>query len=311
MSVEGIPGLRFYDAKGKNRMEMVLFEDRVPVLAMFDRNGENKAVLLLREGDYPVLHLGARGTAFKVDLSGEEGITVVVFENEGIGSVTLGLDGNMGAAGLTLQDVQGIARADLWTDPEGGPNLRLQDAKGVVRVTIDESGLEIVDQRGNHVWSAAAKDQGLPLDQIGAGQQEKETGNEGTVDFDQYFKKPVFIPLFIWDDGEMRPFEGYCRGNGPISDQEDWEATIGVFTAEGKYFSVLIDTKIRCALPQFFIDEKPFHFPIVSFGTMGPWVVDPETGILQLPPNLQQGAAGLQNPPSIEHGSGEERKEGS
>jgi hypothetical protein len=80
---------------------------------------------------------------------------------------------------------------------------------------------------------------------------EQGGGEEGDgpalPDFDQYFKKPIFIPLFIWDNGDMRPFQGYCRGNGPIGDEEEWEQTIGVFTAEGKYYSILIDTRVRCA----------------------------------------------------------------
>jgi hypothetical protein len=101
--------------------------------------------------------------------------------------------------------------------------------------------------------------------------------------WDQFGRKPVFVPLFIWDDGEVRPFQGKCRGAGAIWDYKKRESSIGVYTDEGQYFTLLIDTSVRCAIPQFVIDEKPFYFPIVSFHTMGAWV-DPVTGKLVAPP---------------------------
>jgi hypothetical protein len=119
----------------------------------------------------------------------------------------------------------------------------------------------------------------------------KGAGNQGVPDFDQYVQKPVYIPFFIWDDGELRPFKGYCRGIRPFFAFEDWQVSIGVYTEEGKYFSVLIDTRVHCAVPQFWIDGKPFDFPIVRFATVGA-MVDPATGILKPPFEAEQGQAG-------------------
>jgi len=194
-----------------------------------------------------------------------------------------------------------LSEIEFWTGANRNRMIALAAVLGAEVVNIKE-GSDVLDFPGivriahpvDLDIAAIAEAAGVtefPTDDIDEDEQDEAEGKAesvGVLDFDQYFKKPVYIPLFIWDDGDMRPFQGLCRGNGPISDQEEWEETIGVFTAEGKYFSVLIDTRVRCALPQFFIDKKPFHFPIVSFATMGPWV-DPETGILKAPPNAGQG----------------------
>jgi hypothetical protein len=153
--------------------------------------------------------------------------------------------------------------------------------KGGMLVVAHDEGLDAVK---------LAEAIGLPVKELvsTAANLDEEEGGEGTqggdlLDFDQYFKKEVFIPLFIWTDGEVRPFQGYCRGNGPIGSEAEWEQSIGVFTAEGRYFAVVIDTRVRCATPQFFIDGKAIDFPIVSFSTMM-GSVDPETGILNVAP---------------------------
>jgi hypothetical protein len=105
--------------------------------------------------------------------------------------------------------------------------------------------------------------------------------SENVPSFDKYFLKPVYIPNFIFDDGELRTFDGFCRADGPTrGDEQNWERAIGVFTAEGKYFVFTIDTRVRCAVPQFSIDQKPLYFPIIAFVTMGGFV-DPKTGNLK------------------------------
>jgi hypothetical protein len=103
------------------------------------------------------------------------------------------------------------------------------------------------------------------------------------LDFDQYLKRPIFIPLFVWDDGDVRAFQGFCRGNGPVGGEEKWQRSIGVYTGDGKYFAVVIDTRVHCAIPQFEIDGEPFRYPIVEFATMSARV-DPDTGNLKCPP---------------------------
>jgi hypothetical protein len=113
-------------------------------------------------------------------------------------------------------------------------------------------------------------------------EQEGEPGQD-LPDFDQYARMPVVIPSFVWDDGAVRPFNGFCRGNGPAIAEKDWEKPIRVYTEEGKYFSVVIDTRVRCATPQFSIGGEPFHFAIVGIHTKGRRV-DPETLRLKAPP---------------------------
>jgi hypothetical protein len=134
---------------------------------------------------------------------------------------------------------------------------------------------------------SVASEFGFDLEEDAAG----EGGpGEGLPDFDRYAGKRVVIPFFIWDDGAVRPFDGFCRGDGPIGGEEDWEETIGVYTEEGKYFSVVIDTRVRCATPQFWIGGEPFHFPVVAFRTVAAWV-DPETLSLTAPPGAASGQA--------------------
>ena len=130
-----------------------------------------------------------------------------------------------------------------------------------------------------------------------ADDDEEQAGGAAVPNFDELMQKPVDVPLFVWDDGETRPFQGLCRGNDPSGDEEDWEDCIGVCTAEGKSFCVVIDMRVHCAVPQFFIDRKPFYFPIVRFET-GREPVDPTTGTLKPPPNPDQSHTGLPGPSS-------------
>jgi hypothetical protein len=175
----------------------------------------------------------------------------------------------------------------------GGLVKRLQRAVNEL-VIMEHAGAVLAedsDMAGGHAVlvtdePSVASEFGFDLEEGGG---EGESGQD-VPNFDRYAGKRVFVPFFIWDDGAVRPFNGFCRGNGPVGGEEDWEDTIGVYTEEGKYFSVVIDTRIRCATAQFFIGEQPFHFPIVSFHTMGAWV-DPETLRLTAPPGAASGQA--------------------
>jgi hypothetical protein len=139
-------------------------------------------------------------------------------------------------------------------------------------------------------WAAGVSDNPFYADDEEGADADDDGG--GVPNFDMYFQKPIQIPAFIWDGGDLRPFEGFCRGGGPICGEEkDWERPIGVYTKEGKYFSILIDVRVHCAVPQFFIDEEPFDFPIVRFGTLG-GTVDPDTGVLKPPPEAGQRESG-------------------
>lgn len=96
----------------------------------------------------------------------------------------------------------------------------------------------------------------------------------------------MFVPFFVYgrDDLQVGPLGGFCRGHGAISGNEKaYQDTIGVYTAEGVYFNILIDTRLECVIPMFFIDAQPFCFPIVACFTMcsGLPVIDPATGIMR------------------------------
>jgi hypothetical protein len=158
---------------------------------------------------------------------------------------------------------------------QAADDLRAMEARGVVLAeeSDPEAGLSVLVTTEPSV--ANAFDFELEEDV-----EDTEGDGPGVPDFDQYLRKKVLIPFFIWDDGEVRPFVGLCRGNGPVGNEEDWEDTIGVYTAEGKYFCVTIDARVRCTVPQFFLNDEPFYFPIVGFDTMGARV-DPATGNLQ------------------------------
>ena len=98
--------------------------------------------------------------------------------------------------------------------------------------------------------------------------------------------KPMVIPWFIYgrDDIDVDVLQGFCRGYGAlVSGLEDYHDTIGIYTAEGVYYNIHIDTRMECAVPQFWIDEEPYRYPIVTCYTMcgGLPAVDPATGHLR------------------------------
>jgi hypothetical protein len=102
------------------------------------------------------------------------------------------------------------------------------------------------------------------------------------------FKSPNFHALrrmpmavaFIFPDGEVRPLQGICRGDGAITGTErPYEATIGIYTAEGDHHNIKVDLRIKCAVPTFVIGRKAFYCPVVKCYTMGV-KVDPNTGIM-------------------------------
>jgi len=80
---------------------------------------------------------------------------------------------------------------------------------------------------------------------------------------------------------EVDVLEGKCRGFGAISFTEaESEFTIGIYTEAGEYYNILVDGRVQCHIPMFFIAGKPYHLPIVECHTMfdGLPVIDPATG---------------------------------
>ena len=99
------------------------------------------------------------------------------------------------------------------------------------------------------------------------------------INFDALSKKPMTVPVFIFEDGTLGRLDGTCRGFGPLGGEKRSEATIGVYEADGTYHDILIDERVECCLPTFYIDGQPFYSPIVECRT-SPATVDPATGIM-------------------------------
>jgi hypothetical protein len=112
---------------------------------------------------------------------------------------------------------------------------------------------------------------------------EPRAAKDPVPNFDLYFLKPMCVFRFITDDGDVQMFEGTCRGSGPEWDFQNHERTVGMFREDGKFFAILIDTRVHCALPQFVINNEPFHYPIVSCHTLEA-KVDPVTGRIAAQP---------------------------
>ena|SRR5437588_9627507 len=107
-----------------------------------------------------------------------------------------------------------------------------------------------------------------------------------TPNWDKLGKKRMVVPFFVYgrDDLDVGPLEGFCRGFGGITGNEkSYQDTIGIYTAEGTYYNVLIDTRVESIMPSFFIDGKAYFYPIVACFTVcgGLPVIDPATGIMR------------------------------
>lgn len=73
-----------------------------------------------------------------------------------------------------------------------------------------------------------------------------------------------------------------------------------MYTAKGMYFAVLIDIRVQCWTPQFWIDGQPFYFPIVCLSPLGGTSVDPVTGDPRLSPEAEQSQVGALSPLSTD-----------
>ena len=106
-------------------------------------------------------------------------------------------------------------------------------------------------------------------------------------DWDDFLRHRMRIPLFVYgrEDIDVGPLEGFCRGHGGISGSEkSYHDPVGIYTAEGVYYTILIDTRAACSVPSFYIGARPFFYPIVGCFTVGDGlpIVDPATGKLRL-----------------------------
>lgn len=106
-----------------------------------------------------------------------------------------------------------------------------------------------------------------------------------TPNWDKFNRKPMFVPFFVYgrDDLDVAPLDGFCRGFGALIGGKRYQDTIGIYTAEGVYYNLLIDHRLKCAVPTFFIEDTAYFYPIVACLTMcgGVPAVDPATGIMR------------------------------
>jgi len=112
----------------------------------------------------------------------------------------------------------------------------------------------------------------------------EDTGNQRTApNWDDFQGQRMTIPLFVYgrEDIDVGPLMGFCRGHGAISGNEKSYQD----TPEGVYYNILVDTRLECAVPQFFIEDKGFSYPIVACFTVGGGlpVIDPATGNMKQP----------------------------
>lgn len=118
-------------------------------------------------------------------------------------------------------------------------------------------------------------------------ERSRTMSERSTPNWDAFGGRKILVPFFVYgrEDAPDGPLEGFCRGYGSLGQEESYENTIGIYTAEGVYFNILIDTRLECVMPMFFIDGKPFSYPIVACFTMCGGVpgIDPDTGIMRRP----------------------------
>lgn len=121
--------------------------------------------------------------------------------------------------------------------------------------------------------------------------------------FDELGGQKMVIPQFIFSNGKVRPLEGTCRGYGAVSGEEaKSEFTLGIYTETGHYYNILVDKRVKCHIPMFFIGDKPFHLAIIRCFTMGMGlpIIDPATGIMKSPEEIAEMGKSLKRRSRIE-----------
>lgn len=102
--------------------------------------------------------------------------------------------------------------------------------------------------------------------------------------FDALNRQPMKL-AFVFSNGHVGILEGRCRGFGAISGEEEiYEESVGIYTKEGDYHNIIIDLRVKCAIPTFLIGEEKFYFPITQCMTIC-GKVDGETGVMIIPEN--------------------------
>lgn len=120
----------------------------------------------------------------------------------------------------------------------------------------------------------------------GGPSEERSTGQDHSSDallaeIDAARGKKMVVPVFPFPDGKVGFLECTCRGLGMLVGYEaPSEFAVGLYTATGQYFNLLVDRNVECELPTFLIEDKPYHFPILQYRIMygGLSVIDPATG---------------------------------
>ena len=83
----------------------------------------------------------------------------------------------------------------------------------------------------------------------------------------------ITIPDFVFTDGSVGVFDGFDRGCCPTDgkDHPRWLWEMGIFTLEGAYFKIAIDSR-KSKLSKsvtFILNGDAYYHPIVGFWTIG------------------------------------------
>jgi hypothetical protein len=104
------------------------------------------------------------------------------------------------------------------------------------------------------------------------------------IDLAEAFGKKMVVPDFVYGtkDLDRGPLVGTCRGYGAMLKVTKHQAIIGIYTDQGVYYNIKIDTRVISDTPQFIINDQAFFYSIVGYYTMckGDPCIDPKTGYL-------------------------------
>ncbi|MCY2990887.1 MAG: hypothetical protein NTY19_23875 [Planctomycetota bacterium] len=203
-------------------------------------------------------------------------------------------------------DLDGLLRMATWREPPVGPYrpvggiaFRLSPQGWVPWLPPEDHPAymqfwrlqieTLVDAHGIYAGAPVTS----PIAQVGGTAKhtitkEKDMKERTAPNWDAYSGQRMMIPFFVYgrDDLDVGPLDGFCRGHGAISGEEQpYQDILDIYTSEGVYYNIVIDTRLECVVPQFFINEERFFYPIVECHTMcgGVPVVDPATGRLRTP----------------------------
>jgi hypothetical protein len=87
----------------------------------------------------------------------------------------------------------------------------------------------------------------------------------------------IMVPQFTFHPGDVAQLHGVYDGVGDRISGETYQERIILHAHDGACYSMIVDTRIRCAAATFYIANRPYYYPIVR---CLPLIdrVDPATG---------------------------------